>query len=64
MDKQAAMQEGGNDDQEVPTLPYISAGEGKIATEPEEGTNCFKNTFRRSITPVLSLLDDLIGRSV
>ena len=64
MDKQAEMQEGGNDDQEGPTLPYISAGEGEIATEAEEGTNSCKNTFRRSITPVLSLLEDLIRRSV
>ena len=64
MDKQAEMQEWGNDDQEGPTLPYISAGEGETATEAEEGTNSFKGSFRRSITPVLSLLEDLIGRSL
>ena len=57
MDKQAEMQEGGNDDQE-------SALEGETTTEAEEVTNSFKDTFRRGITPVLSLLDDLIGRSV
>jgi hypothetical protein len=45
MDKEAEMQEWGNDDQEGPTLLYISAGEGVLATEAEEGTNSFKRTF-------------------
>jgi hypothetical protein len=63
MDKQAEMQERGNNDQEGPTLPCIFAGEVESTTEAEEGTNSFKSTFRRSITPVFSLLEDLIGRS-
>ncbi len=61
MEKQAEMQDRGIDEQGGTSM---STCEGETATEADVDESSFKGTFRRSITPVLSLIEDLIGRFV
>jgi hypothetical protein len=59
MNNQAEMQNGGGDDGFT-----MMFGEGDSATETEEASNFFEETYRKSIAHVLSLLQDLIGHFV
>ena len=54
MNVQAEMQDGGIED----------PGRREAISETEEAVSSFTGTYRKSIAPVISLLQDLIGRSV
>ena len=58
----AKIHEGGNDDQQgVASIDIDIEGTANV---PEENIGSFKTEYRKSIEPIMSLLEDLIGRFV